>query len=510
MHSFLYTALLLPLFLSLTALPAFSQVPTFQDVTSAAGIDTSMGRRKKYGGPTIADLDNDGHLDLIFCHHDKHWIEVYFNNGDGTFTKSPFKRWYDSHGIVVTPKSPWSRNRRFTVSIGGNYGKSPTPPVMFEVDHATRKITEITTAVGFVGVGGRGRSAVFLNLAGKSKHPQFPDAIFTSAEVLYGKQTRNLGFENVRGKYKLRFIKGFGNAEDSYAITTDINNDHVMELVAYHYLRIFRLVAPFAFADISASVFPSNLIRNGVTSIAEVDYDNDGDFDLYIARTNKAELKWLKGGPYYDTLLENRGGKYYDVSEKAKIPRGTATTGVTTGDFNNDGYIDIFISQHLLPDIMLLNNGDGTFRRIDNRINRPYNVRGDMTAAVDYDSDGLVDLIASQGDYHDEALGGTYRIFRNTLNRSVKTRYIHIRVANAPDRSATSLHAVVTVTAGSLSMTRRVGSPGSAISKSYMEVLHFGLGPRTFVNSVVVRWSNGVVQKKSNLQHGKKILFGVL
>lgn len=510
MPSFFHPVLVLPLLLSIFSLPAAFQVPSFQDVTSAVGIDTSMGRRLKYGGPTIADLDNDGHPDLIFCHHDKYWVELYFNNGNGTFTKSPFKLFRDSHGIVVTPKSPWSRNRRFAVSVGGNYGRTPTPPLMFEVDHATRKITEITTAVGFIGVGGRGRSSVFLNLAGKNKHPQFPDVIFTSAAVLYGRQTRNLGFENVGGKYRLRFVKGFGNAEDSYAIATDINNDRVMELVAYHHLRIFRLVAPFSFADISSSVLPPTLPRDGVAAIAEIDYDNDGDFDLYIARTDTGNLHWLRKGPYYDILLENRGGKYYDVSEKAKIPRGIATRGVTTADFNNDGFIDIFITQYSLPDILLLNNGNGTFRRIDKLTHRPYNVRGDMAAAVDYDSDGFVDLIDSQGSTHIEALGGTFRVFRNTLTRSAQNRFIHVRVANAPKRSATSLHAVVTVTAGSLKMTRRVGSPGSAVSKSYIEVLHFGLGPRTLVNSVVVRWSNGVVRRKKNVKHGTKVLFGVL
>ncbi|RRO13870.1 VCBS repeat-containing protein [Flavobacteriaceae bacterium 14752] len=118
------------------------------------------------------------------------------------------------------------------------------------------------------------------------------------------------------------------------------------------------------------------------THAAFFDYDNDGDLDVYILNNsfipvsslsfnNKRELRakdWnlpedVKGGG--DKLLENRDGKFVDVSEKAGIYGSLIGfgLGVTVGDVNHDGYKDLYISNDFYErDYLYVNQGNGTFK----------------------------------------------------------------------------------------------------------------------------------------------------
>ena len=92
-------------------------VPWFKDRTETSGLQ-DLHPRRKYGGPSIADLDGDGNMDLLLSHHDSTFMEVYFNNGNGTFTKSTFRRWHDIHGII--PFSAFSLEpKRAILSLPG-------------------------------------------------------------------------------------------------------------------------------------------------------------------------------------------------------------------------------------------------------------------------------------------------------------------------------------------------------------------------------------------------------
>ncbi|PXF49870.1 hypothetical protein BWQ96_00030 [Gracilariopsis chorda] len=484
--------------------------PKFADVTHRVGLNPRKPRLKKYGGPTIADLDRDGHPDLIFCHHDAGYADLYFNNRDGTFSQSQWRVWRDTHGIIPGPISPYTRAMRFVMTVGGSFGRRPTTPIMFQVDPNTRQITDITALAGLDKQGGRGRTAFFVNISAR-KHIAFPDLIFLNAQPKPTRALDNFAYEaRGNGRYKPRSINDLASDTNWYGALTDVDSDGVMEVVTYWKLRVWRMNKPYSFVEISDKVLPPGIDRNGVVAVAELDYDNDGDFDLYVARTKSGDLKWQRGNVFNDYLLENRNGRYVDVTRNARIPPATTSRGVTVGDFNNDGYIDILVTQYQAADIMLLNNADGTFRRVDGLIWRPKNVRGDNALAVDYDSDGRLDLVSSQGDQHQVKYGGHYRIFRNLLPLSWRTRFLAVRVGNAPNFSATPLHATVLVVAGKLRMLRRIGSPGSAVSRAYLETVHFGLGRRKKADRIFVKYASGFVLLKRNVFHGQTVVFGRL
>jgi enediyne biosynthesis protein E4 len=138
-----------------------------------------------------------------------------------------------------------------------------------------------------------------------------------------------------------------------------------------------------------------------VAGVALFDYDNDGWLDIYAV--NGARLTSLdKTGPeFWNRLFHNNGdGTFTDVTEKAGVAGRGYDLGVTTGDFDNDGYADLFVSG-LRRNTLFHNNGDGTFTDVTEKAglagkDPKYGTLWSVAAAfVDYDRDGWLDLFVS-------------------------------------------------------------------------------------------------------------------
>jgi len=139
------------------------------------------------------------------------------------------------------------------------------------------------------------------------------------------------------------------------------------------------------FKDVSSSKLPSDEL-NGTSSAARAaDIDGDGDLDLVVA---------IKNGP--NKILINDGhGNFIDESTR-RLPNDNQqnpnTTDVVVADFNNDGYPDLFFtSQNNGGSEYFLNNGDGTFKNVSNRI--PSVGNSNTAVAVDVNNDGSKDLV---------------------------------------------------------------------------------------------------------------------
>ena len=133
--------------------------------------------------------------------------------------------------------------------------------------------------------------------------------------------------------------------------------------------------------------------------VAVFDYNNDGKLDIFF--TNGADLKTLKkdSPKYYNRLFENDGkGHFTDVTEKAGLAGTGYDTGVAIGDYDNDGYEDLFLSG-VYRNTLYHNNGDGTFADVTTKagLNKPdpeYGPLWSVAAAwIDVNNDGLLDLV---------------------------------------------------------------------------------------------------------------------
>jgi hypothetical protein len=134
--------------------------------------------------------------------------------------------------------------------------------------------------------------------------------------------------------------------------------------------------------------------------IAVLDYDNDGLLDVFFSNGAKMP-EMIKTGPeYYNSLLRNRGdGTFEDVTAKAGLAGDKLgySFGVAAGDYDNDGYEDLFIA-NAGRNALYHNNGNGTFADITEGSGldrKPENLLSVGAAWIDYDNDGLLDLIVT-------------------------------------------------------------------------------------------------------------------
>jgi hypothetical protein len=124
---------------------------------------------------------------------------------------------------------------------------------------------------------------------------------------------------------------------------------------------------------------------------AFLDYDNDGWMDIYLVNSGRCDF-YEPSPPLRNALYRNnRDGTFTDVTEKAGVSGGGYGMGAAIGDYNADGYPDLFLSQYGRS-ILYHNNGDGTFTDVTEKAGVA--VLGWASSAVwfDYDNDGKLDL----------------------------------------------------------------------------------------------------------------------
>src|SRR5579871_6395978 len=135
-----------------------------------------------------------------------------------------------------------------------------------------------------------------------------------------------------------------------------------------------------------------------ISGVALLDYDNDGYLDIFFV--NGAAIPSLKkdSPKYYNRLYHNnRDGTFTDVTEKAGLAGDGYDMGVAVGDFDNDGWPDIFVA-NVTQNRLYRNNGNGTFTDVTDKagVGMPLYKGEKMWSAaagwVDYNNDGKLDL----------------------------------------------------------------------------------------------------------------------
>ncbi len=128
---------------------------------------------------------------------------------------------------------------------------------------------------------------------------------------------------------------------------------------------------------------------------AFLDYDNDGWLDIYLVNGSTYEALQNKApAPHAALFHNNRDGTFTDVTAKAGVSNGRWGQGVCIGDFDNDGWEDIYVT-NFGKNRLYHNNGDGTFTDIAERAGVAVDSWTTGCAFGDYDGDGRLDLFVA-------------------------------------------------------------------------------------------------------------------
>jgi enediyne biosynthesis protein E4 len=221
----------------------------------------------------------------------------------------------------------------------------------------------------------------------------------------------------------------------------DYDNDGNLDLFVTYFGKnvLYHNNGNGTFTDVTREAGLLQAEERWNTGAAFLDYNRDGHLDLFVSNyvdhqygltlydSNPAlvgqqspvlyGVAGLKGTKNF--LYRNNGdGTFTDVSNAAGITKADATFGFTpcVGDYDNDGWPDIYVADDSTPSLLFLNNRDGTFRESGMLAGVAYDAngrtQGGMGAdAVDYDGDGQLDIIKTNFSdempslYHNEGKG---------------------------------------------------------------------------------------------------------
>lgn len=206
------------------------------------------------------------------------------------------------------------------------------------------------------------------------------------------------------------------------ACVGDYDNDGHEDLFVSYWgqNRLYRNRGDGTFEEVSGRAGLTDERRRWGTGCAFLDYDRDGRLDLFVANyidldlattaTPETGLCRYKGMPVAcgppglpggkNVLYHNKGdGTFEDASEKAGITRTTATygLGVSTFDFDDDGWVDLYVANDSSPAALYRNNRDGTFTDVAVTAGCAYSQDGKPQAGMgvgigDYDRNGTMDI----------------------------------------------------------------------------------------------------------------------
>ncbi|HIE28662.1 TPA: CRTAC1 family protein [Candidatus Poribacteria bacterium] len=432
---------------------------TFTDVTEQAGVgDTNYGF-----SCAVGDYDNDGWDDLYVTNFGPNLL--YHNNGDGTFTD-------------VTQTAGVGDERWAAAAAFADYDNDGDID-LFVANYVDFKLENnpVCTKLG-----------VRLHCS--------PDVFDGTQSILY----RNNGdgtFTDVTQQ------AGMVNPNDKGmgVIWCDYDNDSDIDLFVANDRTPDRL-----YQNNGDSTFTEIALLSGIalsetgaafSSMAPIlgDIDNDGWFDLVVTNYNNEPNCVYKndGDGFFSDITYQSGiggyGLYY------------LSWGADFADFDNDGYIDLFIANGQLdenieeimlglsyeePNQLFRNRGDGTFEDVSNQSGEGLLLEKVSRSAAfgDYDNDGDIDILVTNSHQ-------TPDLLRNdTINENNWLIFETVGVKSNRDGIGTRIKVV----ADGKSQIREVKSGGSYPSHSDMR-LHFGLGKATVADLVEIRWPSGLVER---------------
>jgi hypothetical protein len=192
------------------------------------------------------------------------------------------------------------------------------------------------------------------------------------------------------------------------AIMEDFDNDGLLDLVVTSWdpsapMKFYRNKGDGTFEDRTEAAGLSKQL--GGLYCVQADYNNDGHMDIFICRG-----AWVPHSMRPSLLRNNGDGTFTDVTKEAGLDVPVNSISAAWADFDNDGFLDLFVCCERQPNRLYRNKGDGTFEEVAEWAGVQGNGGCYKGATwIDFDNDGYPDLFVNN-------LTGTAQLFRNNRN----------------------------------------------------------------------------------------------
>jgi hypothetical protein len=443
---------------------------TFIDVTQKSGVSN-----KRWGfGVAVGDYDNDGWPDIYVANYGKN--RLYHNNHDGTFTDVAEKA-----GVVLGDWSAgptwgdYDHDGRLDLFVPGYVKFDPDhPPIAGEgnISAGFCQFRGVNVICGPRGLQGEGDHLFHNN----------GDGTFSDVSVKAGVADRN-------GYYGLASV--FVDVDDDGWLDLAVANDSVPNYL-YHNRH------DGTFEDVSymsGFALSEEGHEQASMGIAVGDYDRDGNVDFYVSAFSDD----------YNTLYRNEGAGFFrDVTFRVGLAQPTIPfLGWGTGflDFDNDGWLDIFVANgHVYPGVDQQDWGTTWAQRP--QLFRNQNERFHEVPPAT--SSGLADVITARGaafgdlfnDGHIDVVLNNVEASPALLHNVVRNNnhWIGLKLIGGPRGPRDAVGAKVFVTTGAVRQRADVFSGGSYGSSSDPRV-HMGLGSAVKADKIEIQWPSGSKQE---------------
>ncbi len=433
----------------------------FTEAADSAGLAYTLGASTngRHSGPTFADVDGDGDLDLLMGGLEGDPMRLYVNDGSGKFSDATAGSGFDTatslHTISIA-FGDYDADGDLDVAMA-HWGTPRNPASPGETESLWRndsdasgvKFTPVSAATGIADL---------------------------------------LAFDLPQGvlgpNYDYTFAPSFA----------DIDDDGDLDILMVSDFRGSRILLNQGNGSFSLSAFTPD-DENGMGS-AVGDYDNDGDLDWFVSSING------------NRLFQNTGGGNFTRASQSGVESGGWGWGSCFADFNADGWLDIYqtngweagkdpSASNYVNDTsrLWMNNGDGTFTDQADASDMLDTDQGRGVVCDDFDDDGDIDVLLLTAEPLDAAIYWDNRLQNdNYLKISLKGR--------APNTFAVGARILVTVS--NVTQTRYVAINSNFTSHNSTEQV-FGLGDSSSA-SVRVLWPDGDESIFSSVDANQKLV----